>query len=165
MPLVSECRGSSIYGHEDVCLPLVSLVSLQLSLLPTFYQAAMQIHPVSSLQSLAITTFSMAVRRPISSKKDATTGSFCTCLLGELDCEGERPQAQNWCCFYRPRRGVSTPDWLCFQYLIYMPQARPWLSTNSYAHAHIGCLPIFMGVSLLKPVPSCNGAYWLPTHG
>lgn len=64
MPLVSECRGSSIYGHEDVCLPLLSLVSLQLSLLPTFYQAAMQIHPVSSLQSLAITTFSMAVRRP-----------------------------------------------------------------------------------------------------
>ena len=120
MPLVSECRGSSIYGHEDVCLPLVSLVSLQLSLLPTFYQAAMQIHPVSSLQSLAITTFSMAVRRPISSKKDATRGSFCTCLLGELDCEGERPQAQNWCCLYRPRRGVSTPDWLCFQYLIYM---------------------------------------------
>ena len=95
MPLVSECRGSSIYGHEDVCLPLLSLVSLQLSLLPTFYQAAMQIHPVSSLQSLAITTFSMAVRRLISSKKDATTGSFCTCLLGELDCEGERPQAQN----------------------------------------------------------------------
>ena len=77
-----------------MCLPLVSLVSLQLSLLPTFYQAAMQIHPVSSLQSLAITTFSMAVRRPISSKKDATTGSFCTCLLGELDWEGERPRAQ-----------------------------------------------------------------------
>jgi hypothetical protein len=24
-----------------------------------------------------------------------------------MDCVGERPQAQNWCCLYRPRRGVS----------------------------------------------------------
>lgn len=53
MPLVSECRGSSIYGHEDVCLPLVSLVSLQLSLLPTFYQAATQIHSRSSTAACA----------------------------------------------------------------------------------------------------------------
>jgi hypothetical protein len=34
------------------------------------------------------------------------------------------PEPQDWRCLYRPRRGVSTPDWLCFQYLIYMPWAR-----------------------------------------
>ena len=57
------------------------------------------------------------------SKEDATTGFFCTCLLGELDREGERPpEPQNWRCIYRPRSGVSIPDWLCFQYLIYIPQ-------------------------------------------
>ena len=33
---------------------------------------------------------------------------------------------------------------------------------NSYAHAHIGCLPIFMGVSLKKPAPSCNGVCGFP---
>ena len=27
---------------------------------------------------------------------------------------------------------------------------------NSMAHSHIGCLPIFMGVGLLPPAPSCN---------
>jgi hypothetical protein len=29
----------------------------------------------------------------LASKEDATTGFFCTRLLGELDREGERPQA------------------------------------------------------------------------
>jgi hypothetical protein len=24
-----------------------------------------------------------------------------------MDCVGKRPQVQNWCCLYRPRRGVS----------------------------------------------------------
>jgi hypothetical protein len=44
----------------------------------------------------------------LASKNDTATGSFCTHLLGELDCRGkETPQAQNWCCLYRPRRGVS----------------------------------------------------------
>jgi hypothetical protein len=33
---------------------------------------------------------------------------------------------------------------------------------NSYAHAHIGCLPIFMGVGLKKPAPSCNGICGFP---
>jgi hypothetical protein len=35
----------------------------------------------------------MYVNAPLASKKDATTGSFCTRLLGELDCEGDRPPA------------------------------------------------------------------------
>jgi hypothetical protein len=30
------------------------------------------------------------------------------------------------------------------------------LAKNSHAHAHIGCLPIFMGVGLKKLAPSCN---------
>ena len=34
-----------------------------------------------------------AVDTPLVSKEDATTGFFCTCLLGELDSEGERPRA------------------------------------------------------------------------
>jgi hypothetical protein len=57
------------------------------------------------------------------------------------------PEPQNWHCLYRPRRGVSTPDWLCFQYLICMPWARQWLGKNSTAHAHIGCLPKLLGGS------------------
>ena len=27
---------------------------------------------------------------PLARKNDAATGSFCTCLLGELDCRGEK---------------------------------------------------------------------------
>jgi hypothetical protein len=42
----------------------------------------------------------------LTSKNDAATGSFCTRLLG-LIAEAKWPQAQNWCCLYRPRRGVS----------------------------------------------------------
>jgi hypothetical protein len=64
------------------------------------------------------------VSAPLASKKDATTGSFCTGLLGELIAKAKDPEPQNWRCLYRPRKGVSTPDWLCFQYLIYMPRAR-----------------------------------------
>jgi hypothetical protein len=30
------------------------------------------------------------VRAQLASKADATTGSFCTHLLGELDCRGEK---------------------------------------------------------------------------
>ena len=33
---------------------------------------------------------------------------------------------------------------------------------NSMAHAHIGCLPIFMGVGLLKLAPFCNGVCGFP---
>ena len=33
---------------------------------------------------------------------------------------------------------------------------------NSMAHAHIGCLPIFMGIGLLKPAPFCNGVCGFP---
>jgi hypothetical protein len=33
---------------------------------------------------------------------------------------------------------------------------------TSMAHAHIGCLPIFMGVGLLKPAPVCNGVCGFP---
>jgi hypothetical protein len=33
---------------------------------------------------------SKAVSTQLASKKDATTGSFCTRLLGELDCRGEK---------------------------------------------------------------------------
>jgi hypothetical protein len=43
----------------------------------------------------------------LASSNDAATASFCTRLLGELDCRGEETPAQNWCCLYRPRRGVS----------------------------------------------------------
>jgi hypothetical protein len=56
-----------------------------------------------------------------------------------LIAEAKRPQAQNWCCLYRPRRGVShtrigyafatsftclTSDWLFICYLIYMSHIR-----------------------------------------
>jgi hypothetical protein len=30
------------------------------------------------------------VRALLARKNDAATGSFCTCLLGELDCRGEK---------------------------------------------------------------------------
>lgn len=40
MPLEARTRGSSIHWHKGVGLPLMSLVSLQLSLHPTLYQAA-----------------------------------------------------------------------------------------------------------------------------
>ena len=32
------------------------------------------------------------------------------------------PEPQNWRCLYRPRSDMSTPDWLCPQHLIHMPQ-------------------------------------------
>jgi hypothetical protein len=35
---------------------------------------------------------------------------------------------------------------------------------NSMAHVHIGCLPIFMGVCLLKPAPFCNGVCGFPHY-
>ena len=39
-----------------------------------------------------------------------------------LIAKAKDPKPQNWCCLYRPRSGVSIPDWLCFQYLIYIPR-------------------------------------------
>jgi hypothetical protein len=103
--------------------------------------------------SLISTHSNMWVAR-LASKKDTTTGSFCTHLLGELYCEGERPRAQDWCCLYRPRRGVSTPDWLCFQYLIYMPRARQWLSKKTLLHMH----------TLVVYPYSWASAYWNQRH-
>jgi hypothetical protein len=50
---------------------------------------------------------SCLARAGLASSNDAATGSFCTHLLGELDCRGKETPAQNWCCLYRPRRGVS----------------------------------------------------------
>ncbi|EDL09109.1 abhydrolase domain containing 5, isoform CRA_a [Mus musculus] len=41
-------------------------------------------------------------------KNDAATGSFRTHVYWEsLIAEAKRPQAQNWCCLYRPRRGMT----------------------------------------------------------
>lgn len=39
-----------------------------------------------------------------------------------LIAKAKDPEPQNWRSFYRPRSGVSIPDWLCFQCLIYIPQ-------------------------------------------
>ena len=39
-----------------------------------------------------------------------------------LIAKAKDPEPQNWHCLYRPRSGMSIPDWLCFQYLIYIPQ-------------------------------------------
>jgi hypothetical protein len=64
-----------------------------------------QLQPSLSLASAFLT--GVLTRARLARKNDAATGSFCTRLLGELDCRGERPRAQNWCCFYRPRRGMS----------------------------------------------------------
>ena len=32
------------------------------------------------------------------------------------------PEPQNWRCLNRPKSVMSIPDWLCFQYLIYIPR-------------------------------------------
>ena len=50
----------------------------------------------------------------LSCKKDATTGSFCTRLLGELDCRGEKtpnPELEKGyvCCVYWGVRLSSAP--------------------------------------------------------
>jgi hypothetical protein len=71
---------------------------------------------------------------PWPASKNAATRSFCTRLLGELDCRGEEtPQAQNWCCLYRPRRGVSHTRigyaWVIY-HLICMPTS-DWLTCLS----------------------------------
>ena len=73
-----------------------------------------------------------------------------------LIAKAKDPEPQNWRCLYRPRSGVSIPDWLCFQYLIYMPRARQcthWLFTHIHVHWLIE-----------TNKPSCNGVYWLPTN-
>jgi hypothetical protein len=67
-----------------------------------------------------------------------------------LIAEAKRPWAQNWCCLYRPRRGMShirfgyafttsfaclTSDWLYSQYLTephYHAWARQWLGKKLY---------------------------------
>jgi hypothetical protein len=42
----------------------------------------------------------VSVNAWLTSKEDATTGFFCTCLLEELDREGKDPELQNWRCLY-----------------------------------------------------------------
>jgi hypothetical protein len=51
--------------------------------------------------------YTYLARARLTSKNDAATGSFCTLYWESLIAEAKRPQAQNWCCLYRPRRGVS----------------------------------------------------------
>jgi hypothetical protein len=80
--------------------------------------------------------------------------NFCRCPTRQQEERHNEPQ--NWRCLYRPRSGVSIPDWLCFQYLIYMPRARQcthWLFTHIHVHWLIE-----------TNKPSCNGVYWLPTN-
>jgi hypothetical protein len=80
-----------------------------------------------------------------------------------IDCIGERPWAQKWCCLYRPRSDVSIPDWLCYQYLINMCQARQWLGKNLlctcahwlFTHNH-GQWPVVANATLQQYM-------WLPT--
>jgi hypothetical protein len=57
----------------------------------------------------------------------------------------ERPQAQTGAAYIG--LGVTCP------YLIFIGPGSD-SAKNSYAHVHIGCLHIFMGVGLLKPAPS-----------
>jgi hypothetical protein len=40
------------------------------------------------VESIEVSTYGLVLTQ-LASKKDAATGSFCTHLLGELDCRGE----------------------------------------------------------------------------
>jgi hypothetical protein len=60
-------------------------------------QANKQPTPIASASVPALTsvfdgpqTISFLRAPDSTSKNDAATGSFCTCLLGELDCRGEK---------------------------------------------------------------------------
>ena len=109
----------------------------------------------------------------------------------------KRSEPQNWCCLYRPRRGmshtrlvmlsvphlhvhtrlvyafstsftcliyISTHDWSCIQYLIYMPRARQWLGKKLYCTCAHWLFTHIHGRQLIEiSAPSCNGVYWLPT--
>ena len=63
---------------------------------PTFYLSYNR-----SLSMVASTTFLTGIiqvglaRAQLARKNNAATGSFCTRLLGELDCRGEKTRAQN----------------------------------------------------------------------
>jgi hypothetical protein len=123
-------------------------------------------------------TWSLLGRAWLASKNDATTRSFCTRLLGELDCRGEETQAQNWCCLYRPRWGMShtrigyawvmlttlfaclTSDWLT-------SLSSDWLilvnSQNLILAKKLYCLCMRGGQ--WKPAPPCNGTCGFPHLG
>ena len=75
------------------------------------------------------------MRTRLASKTDATIGSFCTRLLGELDCRGEKtPSPRTGAAYIGLGEVCLTPNWLCFQYLIYM--SIPNWSIHSVPHLH-----------------------------
>ena len=78
----------------------------------------------------------------LASKEDATTGFFCTRLLGELDSEGSPRTGAAYiglgvACLYLIGCAFSTS--------FTFPGMGCDLAKNPYAHAHIGCLPELTG--------------------
>jgi hypothetical protein len=54
-------------------------------------------------------------------QEHAATGSFCTRLLGELDCRGEEtPSPELVLLIYALERRVSHPGWLCMSYAYHL---------------------------------------------
>jgi hypothetical protein len=93
----------------------------------------------------------------LTSKKNATAGSFCTHLLGELDCRGEKTPSPRTGAAYIGLGGrvhtrlvmLSVPHLHALGLAFSASFACLWPGSdsakNSTAHAHIGCLPKLMG--------------------
>ena len=61
-------------------------------------------------------------RARLARKNDATTGSFCTRLLGELECRGEKTSSPELVLLLQAQEGcVSHPDWLCTKPHLHVP--------------------------------------------
>ena len=98
------------------------------------------------LNLLDLTKFSLAVHLLSTSKADATTGSFCTCLLGELDCRGEKtPSPRTGAAYIGLGEACLHPIGYAFSTSFTCLGPGSDSAKNSTAHAHIGCLPKLMG--------------------
>jgi hypothetical protein len=86
-----------------------------------------------------------------------------TCLLGEHGLRRRKtPSPRNGSAYIG--LGVTCPYLIGYATSTSLICVGPGSDSakNSYAHAHIGCLPIFMGVGLKKPAPSYNGVCGFP---
>ena len=63
-----------------------------------------------------------------------------------LIAKAKDPEPQNWRCLYRPRSGVSIPDWSCFQYLIYIPPG--WAVTWCETLMHMRTLVVYRNLGV-----------------
>ena len=106
------------------------------------------------------------VSAQLTSKKDTTTGSFCTRLLGELDCRGEKtPSPRTGAAYIGLGEVCLHPIGFAFSTSFACLRPGSDSAKNSTAHAHIGCLPKLVGgsqrhlvmayVASHTPVPQC----------